>query len=152
MINAQNVALVHLPPVEKSNAGTALLSFDRAGFDYLTMAVSFGALATNAATLAVISLTDCDTTVVSSFATFTGSSVASSWAVASLGQSVGIFQVDLRKRKRYMALNITNATTTVVIGAIGMLSRASQSNDTAAEQSVAVIGNTSAIVSNIVTL
>ena len=152
MIHGQDEGLVHLPPASFSNAGTALLSFDRKGFDYLTMYVSFGALATNAATLTVISLTDCDTTVVSSFATFTGSSVGADWAVASLGQSIGKFQVDLRKRKRYIALNITNATTTVIIGAIGRLTRAGVSHDTASQQSVAVIGNTSAIVSNVATL
>ncbi len=150
MIPAQSEALVHLPPASFSSGGTALLVFDRSGFDYATVDISFGALATNAATLAVISLTEGEST--SSMATFTGSSIAANWAVATLGQSVGRFQVDLRKRKRYLALNITNATTTVVIGAIARLSRAGQSNDTAAEQSVASIGNTSAIVSNVTTL
>ncbi len=152
MISAQDEGLVHLPPASFSNAGTALMSFDRKGYDYLTMYVSIGALATNAATLTVISLTDCDTTVVSNFATFTGSSVGANWAIATLGSSIGKFQADLRLRKRYVALNITNATTTVIIGAIGRLSRGAVSHDTAAAQSVSNIANTTAAVSNIVTL
>lgn len=152
MISAQDEGLVHLPPASFSNAGTALMSFDRKGYDYATIYVSVGALATNAATLTVISLTDCDTTVVSNFATFTGSSVGGDWAVASLGSSIGKFQVDLRKRKRYLALNITNATTTVIIGAIARLTRGGVSHDTATEQSVSNISNTTAAVSNIVTL
>lgn len=152
MIHGTDEGLVHLPPASFSNAGTALMSFDRSGFDYATVYVSVGALATNAATLAVVSLTECDTTVVSNFATFTGSSVGGNWAVATLGSSVGKFQVDLRARKRYIALNITNATTTVIIGAIARLTRGHTSRDTATAESISNISNTTAAVSNIVTL
>ena len=149
MIYQQNEAVCVLPPLTYSAAGTALMSFDRSGFDYCELDVLWGAYATNAATHAVVSITENDTTVVSNFATFTGSDVHTAWASATLGGSVCKFQLDLRKRKRYLAFNFTCSATTVTMGAIAKLTRAGQSHDSATEQSVTNIATTNFGVSNI---
>lgn len=146
MNNAQNEANVVLAPGSYSSGGTSVFWFDRKGFDYAEVGVIFGALATNGGVPSVCRITESDATVISNFTTITGGSAT--LAAATLGGSVVKFQIDLRKRKRYINLDLTNGTTTLVIGAVAKLTRASKGRFTAADQSITNQDSTGATAVN----
>ena len=132
-ISIQNEANVVMAPAQLSSGGTAQMWFDRIGFDYAEVDVVCGVLSTSGGFPSVCRITESDATVISNFTTITGGSATMN---ASIGESVTKFQIDLRNRKRYINLDVTNGTTTLVVGAVARLIRAEQSKDTAAAQSV----------------
>lgn len=134
MINQQQQASVVMAPASYSSGGTSVMWFDRKGFDYAEVNVLFGTLATNGGVPSVFRITESDATVISNFTTISGGSAT--LLAASLAGSCVKFQIDLRKRKRYINLDVTNGTSTLLIGAVANLTRAGQSRDTAAQQSV----------------
>lgn len=149
MVSGQNDAnVIVIAPVATSGSATKFASFDAAGFGYCEIDVMSGAFSADMPT--VLNIADCDTTTTASFVTITGGSATSSFTTTTFENSMTKFQIDLRKRKRYIALNVTMGTTTGVIAAVARLSRAANSRDTAATQSVVRTGNTVVAVNAIV--
>lgn len=146
MHSIQNEANVVMAPASYSAAGTSVFTFDCRGFKECEVDVIFGALATNGGVPSVCRITESDATVISNFTTITGGSAT--LAAAALGGSVVKFQIDLRNRKRYLNLDLTNGTTTLVIGAVARLVRAETSKLTAAQQSITNLASTSATAVN----
>ena len=145
-VDVQNEGNAVMAPASYSSAGTSQFWFDTIGYDYAEVDVVFGALATNGGVPSVCRITESDATVISNFTTITGGSAT--LAAAALGGSIVKFQMDLRARKRYINLDLTNGTTTVVIGAVARLRRSEVSKDTAASQSVTNQASTSATAVN----
>lgn len=114
------VRSVMLAPITAATtARTANL--DTKGADYATIEVVLGAQANTNATSPTISLSESDTTVATTFATFNSSFSTSQ---ANAAGTVGAYHVDLKGRKRYLRLTLTPDTTTngaVLSAAIGVL-------------------------------
>lgn len=146
MHDIQNEANVVMAPASYSAAGTSVFTFDTRGFRECEVDVIFGALATNGGVPSVCRITESDATVISNFTTITGGSAT--LAAAALGESVVKFQIDLRKRKRYLNLDLTNGTTALVIGAVARLKRPETAKYTAAQQSITNLSSTSTTAVN----
>jgi len=126
--------------------------FDAKGYDQANIYVQLGTHATNGTTVATCKISESDTvTSISSMTdvvALTGGTVTSATVgfvlplVAAAGYGTVVeFQIDLRKRKRFLALEITPGATTVHVGALGRLTRSKESADTAAEKAVAGTNN-----------
>ncbi len=134
MNSQQDEAVVVLGGVNYSAAGTALMTFDTRGFRYAQVEVDFGVLATNGGVPSVCRISESDATVISNFTTIAG--LAATLAAANLANSQVKFQIDLRNRKRFLNLDITNGTTTLIISARAKLTRPETSKLSATQQSV----------------
>lgn len=159
MIPQQANAYSLLPAKSYTNAGTAKSQFSRDGYDYAKVMIHFGALATNADVPTVMKISESDDTVVTNavaIVALTGGTQTSTSvgfvipATAVLGESVVELNIDLRKRKRYLMLDITSGTTTVVFGAIVELGRAKQSPDTTATKSITNLQSSSTTACSLV--
>jgi hypothetical protein len=140
MFNNDNAAYAIMSPQTAATNGTAALTFDTKGFDAANIIAGMAAHTTSLAALATLKVTECDTTVASSFSAIvalTGGTVTSSTvgfviptaALMGIGEVVE-FQVDLRARKRYLKLSMTPGDTTAKeCFAVAQLSRAEQSKD-----------------------
>jgi hypothetical protein len=136
-------------PASTNQDGTASLSIDRIGYDYVSIAVQLG---TNAATTAptVLNLTHSDdnTTFTAISATFTGGSATSTTAGFVISPAPGtvttirphtVFNVDCRALKRYVKCSVTPGATTV-LGITAIATRgATAPAGTAATGPVAII-------------
>jgi len=122
------------------------MTFDTIGYDYAVVDVLLGTFTTTDPTLTTLKFTESDDTVLTNFAAITAltggtaGNTSSNFvipiaAVTGLGGAIQ-FQIDLRKRKRYLKLNATPGTTQV-LAAIAHLGRAEQAAITAAQKSVA---------------
>lgn len=130
MIHAQNLDYnVALPPQSVASATATSAAIDTLGYKYVTLLViSAGAVANTAPT--ALQATECDTaggayaavpkTVGGTdYAIPNGSTAAGGYVYAS-------FNLDLRRRKRFLKLTITNATTQTLT-MLAILSRADAS-------------------------
>lgn len=117
-------------PIEAvtTTAGTALTgNIDTKGYDYLVLNVIQG---TQSATTkpTALKLSECDTTVVSSFADISGAvggtdfTIPESYTSTTSGQWAVKFNVDLRHRKRYIKVSHTTGTVTYA-SSVGLLLR-----------------------------
>ena len=147
MIHANEGKLINMPAATCASNATQEMVIDCAGYDQANIYVNIGTHATNGTTLQALAITESDTatdaTSQSAIVALTGGTATSSSVgfvipvVAQAGRSTIVeFQLDLRKRKRYIGLQITGGTTTVNVGAICRLSRSKESADSAAEKSV----------------
>ncbi len=147
MIHANEGKLINMPAATAASNATQEMVIDCAGYDQANIYVNIGTHATNGTTLQALKMTESDTataaTSQSAIVALTGGTATSSSVgfviptVAQAGRSTIVeFQIDLRKRKRYVGLQITPGTTTVNVGAIARLTRSKQSADSAAEKSV----------------
>lgn len=147
MIQANEGKLINMPAATAATSATQSLVFDAKGYDQANVMVNVGTHSTSGTTLQMVKMSESDTaTLISSQSSITalsaGTSTSSTAAfaipvVTILGRSSIIeFQIDLRKRKRYLALQVTPGTTTVNVGAIVRLTRSKKSADSAAEKSV----------------
>lgn len=100
--------LLIAPQTVAGNA-SATANFDGKGSRSVDIVVSIGALKnTSGLPPATIKLSESDDTVVTNFSDITGAT-----ANAALGASASVrFNVDLTKRKRYIKLTVTTATST----------------------------------------
>jgi hypothetical protein len=121
------------------------MSFDCKGFDQANVYVGMNTHATNLAALSVCKFTEgTNTSAGTAIVALTGGTATSSSVgfVISNATTMGPgavmeFQIDLRKRNRYMDLQLTPGDTTArETYAIAVLSRAAESKDTAAEKYV----------------
>ena len=151
MNDSDNNAIVMLPAATCATNATQTMSFTGQGYDRLNLYLNIGTHATDGASIGTLKLSESDTVTSPSSMTdivaFTGGTETSSTVgfvipgADELGPgSVIAFQVDLKKRKKYLGLSITPGSTTMNIGAIGLLSKSGPegSADTASEKSISL--------------
>jgi hypothetical protein len=135
-----NVGIVVMPPATVATNASNTVSFDTKGFHDLNLYIGMAAHTTSLAALATMKLSEGDTTSsYTDIVAFTGGTATSTSAgfVIPTAANHGVgeiseFQVDLRKRKRYLKLTLTPGDTTAnETYAIGILSRPSINKDDA---------------------
>lgn len=110
-----------------SSTTSQAANFDCIGADYATIVMVFGTEVNTNATNPTISLLESDDTVVTNFATFDSDFERATEDLES-GKEVR-YEIDMRARKRFLRLSITNATTTndlIQLTALGILTRNEQ--------------------------
>lgn len=158
MISSQGDAMVGLPALSYSSGGTGHMQFSTQSYDYAFLDIGFGVLATNGGIPSVLKISEADDTTsnITAVVALTGGTVVDAshgfiiTPATALGGSVIELQIDLRKRKKYLTLDITNGTSTLIIDAKCRLTRAEQSADTAAAKSIANLFDTTFTVSAVV--
>ena len=150
-----------------SAAGTAgVMSFDTKGYDRANIYImGYNLSAASTGVVSIIELSESDTVTSATSQTailaFTGGSATSTSVgfviggdTTNTGQTGCIeLQVNLKKRKRYVGLQVTaDAGSTNKLSAIALLSKAEQSNDTAAKKTATCynLANTMATVITVV--
>jgi len=135
-----------MPAATTATNATQSMVIDTKGYDQANIYVNIGTHATNGTTLQTLKVTESDTaTSISSqsaIVALTGGTATSTSVgfviptVATAGPGTIVeFQIDCRKRKRYLGLQITPGATTVNVGAIARLTRSKSSADSATEKS-----------------
>jgi len=139
-----------LGPISFSAAGTAIsASVDAKGYEELQLVVTKTTHASDYIT--VFNIQQSDDTVLSNFAAVTGYVAGTDWTLASLTggtnaaseKSAGVFNIDLRGKKRYFRVLVTNGAVTGIVGITGTLARGEQSPITATNQNAGVVVNPS---------
>lgn len=126
------------PVTAATTARTANL--DTQGADYATIEIILGAEANTNSTNVVVQLSESDTTVATTFATFNSSFNRTLDNTAAI---VAAYHVDLKGRKRYLRLTVTPDTTTngaVISSAVGILDPEFRNASNASNASVVVVG------------
>jgi ABC-type thiamin/hydroxymethylpyrimidine transport system permease subunit len=160
MINANEGAMVILPPAATLTNATQSMSFDRAGFDQANIMVIVGTHTTTTAVITGLKIAESDTitsaTSMTDIAALCASNTTSTSAVNAipigaiqgLGGVITEFQIDLRKRKKYVGLMIAADTVaTAIASVIVRLTRGGTSKDTAAQKSLPLNLASTAVVS-----
>lgn len=143
-------AVLVISQASTTNGGTASASFDTLGYDHLTLDIALPTADTTTDGVSVLKLAESDdtTTSVTDIAAFTGGTAGSTTASAGFtlpagkttGNTLIKFNVDLKKRKRYLTLKVSPRTTQV-INAIANLQKAEQSPISAADAGVDTLAN-----------
>ena len=139
-------AIVILPSSTAATTATHEMSFDSSGHDHAVITVMVGTHATDGESIEVLKFSESDTvtspTSMTDIVALTGGTATSTSVgfvindASELGPGAIIeFDIDLRRRKKFIGLSITPGTTTMQIAAIGQLVRSKESADTAAEKS-----------------
>lgn len=129
--------VIAIIPISKTNGATAVGEMiDTKGFDYVQIGIVASTADVVSNTLSVLKIEEGDTT--SSVATFAGAVSGTDYTIATnaytstTNQNVWSFNVDLRKRKRYLRVSASPQTTMVIAG-VAQLSRAEKLPSTSAE-------------------
>jgi len=139
-----------LGPISFSAAGTAIsASVDAKGYEELQLVVTKTTHATDYIT--VFNIQQSDDTVLTNFAAVTGYVAGTDWTLASLTggtnaateKAAGVFNIDLRGKKRYFRVLVTNGAATGIVGITGTLARGEQAPITATNQNAGVVVNPS---------
>ena len=139
-----------LGPISFSAAGTAIsASVDAKGYEELQLVVTKTTHATDYIT--VLTIQQSDDTVLTNFAAVTGYVAGTDWTLASLTggtnaaseKAAGVFNIDLRGKKRYFRVLMTNGAATAIVGITGTLARGSEAPITATNQNAGVVVNPS---------
>ena len=139
-----------LGPVSLTAAGTATsATIDCKGYEELQLVVTKTTHATDYIT--VLTIQQSDDTNASNFAAVTGYVVGTDYTLASLTggtnaateKAAGVFNIDLRGKKRYFRVLVTNGGVTGIIGITGTLARGEQAPITATNQNAGVVVNPS---------
>ena len=139
-----------LGPISFSAAGTAIsASVDVKGYEELQLVVTKTTHATDYIT--VLTIQQSDDTVLTNFAAVTGYVAGTDWTLASLTggtnaateKAAGVFNIDLRGKKRYFRVLMTNGAATAIVGITGTLARGSEAPITATNQNAGVVVNPS---------
>lgn len=133
MLNIANIKTVVMIRQEAATNAATLTStqLDTLGYDYATIIVH-GTTSNNATNNPdVFKLTELDTTVVSSFANVSGAVGDTDFTIPNSPTATTTapffkFNLDLRKRKRYITL-VISPVTTQTFSAVALLARAEQS-------------------------
>lgn len=164
MIPANEGASVGLPPASIATNGALALSFDSKGYDQANITIDVATCGTDSVAFSTLRITESDTVTVASsmsgIVALTGGTATSTSAgfvvptpatMENGGRAIE-FQIDLRKRKRYIGLYATNTEQALVMAAHARLTRSEKSADSATERAVTNMENTDAVsVSQIVT-
>ena len=164
-MNAMNDhAVCALPDATVASNATAKMSFSKIGnnyetFDHANILIHTGTSATTSATFTTMKLSESDSVTSASSMTdivaLTGGTVTSASvgfvlpgestsSAISGGGNVVEFQLDLRKRKKYVGLSITPGQS-LVCGATALLSKASESQDTTTDMTITNNSATNAV-------
>jgi hypothetical protein len=143
-------SVVALGPISFTAAGTAIsASVDAKGYEELQLVVTKTTHASDYIT--VFNIQQSDDTVLTNFAAVTGYVAGTDWTLASLTsgtnaateKAAGVFNIDLRGKKRYFRVLVTNGAATGIVGITGTLARAEQAPITATLQNAGVVVNPS---------
>ena len=143
-------SVVALGPVSLTAAGVATsATIDAKGYEELQLVVTRTTHATDVIT--TLTIQNSDTDVASNFAAITGYVQGTDYSAASLSggtnaateKAAAVFNLDLRGKKRYFRVLVTNGAVTGVIGITGTLARAEQAPITATLQNAGVVVNPS---------
>lgn len=119
--------IVLLFPQSVTNGATATANLDCKGHDYVTIRVPLGTQNTNGETPKTLALTESDDTVVTNFVAITGGNAD---AHGGIKEKVVRFDVDLRKRKRFLKLTVvpeTNDTNdSLIVAAVASFNRSKE--------------------------
>lgn len=129
MIQAQNLDFnLALPPQSVASGTVTSAPIDTQGYHYATLAIlSAAALAATAMT--ALQVQECDT--INGVYTPVPATVGGAaypmpaGSTAAGGYVYAVFNLDLRRRKRFLQVTLTNGTTQI-LSVLGMLSRADQ--------------------------
>ena len=139
-----------LGPVSLTAAGTAIsASVDAKGYEELQLVVTKTTHASDYIT--VFNIQQSDDTVLTNFAAVTGYVAGTDWTLASLTggtnaateKAAGVFNIDLKGKKRYFRVLVTNGAATGIVGITGTLARGEQAPITATNQNAGVVVNPS---------
>jgi len=143
-------SVVALGPISFSAAGTAIsASIDTKAYEELQLVVTKTTHASDYIT--VLNIQQSDDTVLTNFAAVTGYVAGTDWTLASLTggtnaateKAAGVFNIDLRGKKRYFRVLVTNGAVTGIVGITGTLARGEQAPITATLQNAGVVVNPS---------
>ncbi len=143
-------SVVALGPISFTNGGTAIsTSIDTKAYEELQLVVTKTTHATDYIT--VLTIQQSDDTVLTNFAAVTGYVAGTDWTLASLTggtnaaseKAAGVFNIDLRGKKRYFRVLMTNGAATAIVGITGTLARGSEAPITATNQNAGVVVNPS---------
>ena len=143
-------SVVALGPISFTAAGTAIsASVDAKGYEELQLVVTKTTHASDYIT--VFNIQQSDDTVLTNFAAVTGYVAGTDWTLASLTggtnaateKAAGVFNIDLRGKKRYFRVLVTNGAATGIVGITGTLARGEQAPITATLQNAGVVVNPS---------
>ena len=150
-MNLQNLkAVCPINPISVTAGATVTSSvIDCKGYDELQLVVTRTTHASDYITTFVIQQSD--DTVVSNFAVVSGYVAGTDYTQASLGGGVsttvekiaGVFNIDLRGKKRYFRAILTNGGSTAICGVVGTLSRPQEAPITTTNQNAGVVVNPS---------
>jgi len=137
VIHAQNVKKsIPITPQSVATNATATGNVDLLGYDYCSIDVILDSAGATSSNPAVLKLTECDTTVVSSFVAitaFTGDNTSGGFTIPAADTAaaqVVRFNVNAHGRKRYLKVSITPAGAAQIVGAVAECSRAQSSPTT----------------------
>ena len=143
-------SVVALGPISFSAAGTAIsASIDTKAYEELQLVVTKTTHSNDYIT--VLNIQQSDDTVLTNFAAVTGYVAGTDWTLASLTggtnaateKAAGVFNIDLRGKKRYFRVLMTNGAATGIVGITGTLARGEQAPITATNQNAGVVVNPS---------
>ena len=143
-------SVVALGPISMTAAAPLTsASIDSKGYEELQLVVTKTTHATDYIT--VFTIQQSDDTVLTNFAAVTGYVAGTDWTLASLTggtnaateKAAGVFNIDLRGKKRYFRVLVTNGGATGIVGITGTLARAEQAPITATLQNAGVVVNPS---------
>ncbi|MCK4624079.1 MAG: hypothetical protein KAV00_02125 [Phycisphaerae bacterium] len=126
-----------IAPQAVTNTQTASGRVDTVGAKYASIRIALASEANTNAIGPELSLLECDTTVVTNFATI----VADKTAIDLTAAGQVTYHVDLRGRKRYLRLTVTTETTTndnITVGAVTSLLK-EESRKTVATSGTSVV-------------
>ena len=143
-------SVVALGPVSLTAAGVATsATIDAKGYEELQLVVTRTTHATDYIT--TLTIQNSDTDVASNFATMTGYVQGTDYSAASLSggtnaateKAAAVFNLDLRGKKRYFRVLVTQGAATGVVGVTGTLARPEQAPITATNVNAGVVVNPS---------